>query len=115
MYAPIEDASQRLTVADVPLEASGRAGFVQPKLLKMKGNAKVPRHTHDGVELALVLDGGFHDDMGTFLRGDLAVGDASIRHTPIADPEGCLCLSLTLGSLKLTGPVGWLLHRMGKF
>lgn len=104
-----------LTIADVPLDVSGRADFVQPKLLRMKGNAKVPRHTHDGVELALVLDGGFHDDQGTFLRGDLAIGDASIRHTPVADPEGCLCLSLTLGSLKLTGPVGWFLHRLGKF
>jgi putative transcriptional regulator len=105
-----------LTIADVPISRpSGKPLAAQPRLLKMRGHSKVPRHTHDGIELALVLDGGFRDDLGTFLRGDLAVGDPSVRHTPVADEEGCLCLSLTLGSLKLTGAVGWLLHRLGKF
>lgn len=100
-----------LTIADVPLADT----LGQPKLLKMRGKAKVPNHTHDGLEFALVLDGGFHDDSGSFQPGDLVIGDASIRHTPVAEAEGCLCLSLTVGALKLTGAVGWLLHRLGKF
>lgn len=102
-----------LTTAEVPLGATDPLG--QPLLLKMGGRAKVPNHTHDGLEFALVLDGGFHDDSGSFRPGDLVIGDASVRHTPVAEAEGCLCLSLTVGALKLSGAVGWLLHRLGKF
>jgi len=102
-----------LTVADVPISAANPMG--RPMLLNMRGHAKVPRHTHDGVEFALVLDGGFHDNDGAYLPGDFVIGDASIKHTPVAEAEGCLCLSLTVGALKLTGAMGWLLHRLGRF
>jgi putative transcriptional regulator len=102
-----------LSTAEIPVGAADPLGH--PRLLKMSGHARVPRHTHDGLEFALVVEGGFHDDTGAFGPGDLVIGDASIQHTPVADPEGCLCLSLTVGSLKMTGPIGRLLQRLGKF
>lgn len=76
------------------------------RLLRMKPGAAAPRHTHDGLELAIVLQGGFSDSLGHFLRGDVAVGDGSVDHQPVADAEGCICLSVTLGRLRLTGTVG---------
>lgn len=90
---------------DIPLSRGERA-----RLIRMKGGVSAPRHSHDGLELALVLDGGFSDALGRFARGDVAVGDGSIDHKPVADPEGCVCLSVTLGRLRLTGAVGRFLN-----
>lgn len=95
---------------DIPLSHGERA-----RLIRMRGGAAVPRHSHDGLELALVLDGGFSDALGQFARGDVAVGDGSIDHRPLADPEGCLCLSVTLGRLRLTGAVGRFLNPFLRF
>ncbi|MGQ9364743.1 ChrR family anti-sigma-E factor [Azospirillum sp. ST 5-10] len=93
-----------IRVADIPL-ASGSA-----QLVRIAPGAAVPRHSHDGMELSMVLDGGFTDHYGHFLRGDVAVGDENVDHRPRADAEGCLCLSVTVGSLRLTGPFGRLLN-----
>jgi putative transcriptional regulator len=97
---------------DLPMTSKGGAGA---RLVRMRGGASVPRHSHDGVELALILEGGFTDKLGHFLRGDLAVGDETVDHHPVADAEGCLCLSVTMGSLRFTGPVGRLLNTFMRF
>lgn len=89
-----------LQMADIPL-GSGVA-----KLVRMRGGVAVPQHSHEGMELAVILAGGFSDSLGHFLRGDVAIGDDSVDHRPVADSEGCLCLSVTLGRLRLTGPLG---------
>ncbi|WP_448203622.1 ChrR family anti-sigma-E factor [Azospirillum sp. sgz302134] len=93
-----------------PTTGRGRA-----RLMRMKGGVGPPQHTHRGIELTLVLDGGFTDDLGQFLRGDLAVGDESVRHRPVADEEGCLCLAVTVGTLRFTGPFGRFLNPFVKF
>jgi len=80
------------------------------RLVRMKGGATVPQHSHDGLELSIVLQGGLSDVLGHFVRGDVAVGDGSVDHKPVADPEGCLCLSVTLGRLRLTGAMGRFLN-----
>lgn len=85
------------------------------RLIRMKGGVGVPRHTHGGIELTVVLEGGFSDEFGAFLPGDLAIGDPSLVHRPVSDPEGCLCLATTIGGLRLTGPVGRLFNRFIKF
>ncbi|WP_448190386.1 ChrR family anti-sigma-E factor [Azospirillum sp. sgz301742] len=91
--------------SDIRLSRGERA-----RLVRMKGGASVPQHSHDGLELAIVLHGGFSDSLGHFVRGDVAVGDGSIDHKPVADPEGCVCLSVTLGRLRLTGAIGRFLN-----
>lgn len=106
-----------MSCALVPVGGSGgKAGgksagpAAKARLMRMRGNLPMPRHTHAGVEITVVLDGGFHDELGEFARGDLSFGDASIDHQPVADPEGCLCLSVTVGPLRLTGAVGRFLN-----
>ena len=85
-------------------------GF-KTRLMKIEAGRAMPRHTHEGSELTLVLSGGFSDAAGHYLRGDVAVADASVDHQPVADPgEECLCLAVTDAPLKLTGPFGRLLN-----
>lgn len=86
-----------------------------PRLMRMSGRARVPTHTHDGVELVLVLEGGFFDHLGAYARGDFVVGDETIRHMPAAEAEGCLCLSMVIGDLRPVGPIGRVLRRLGRF
>nr|WP_295830445.1 ChrR family anti-sigma-E factor [uncultured Azospirillum sp.] len=85
------------------------------RLIRMKGGVGVPQHTHGGIELTVVLEGGFSDEFGAFLPGDLAIGDPSLVHRPVSDPEGCLCLATTIGGLRLTGPLGRWFNRFVKF
>jgi putative transcriptional regulator len=85
-------------------------GF-RTRIMRIKSGAAMPMHTHGGTELTLVLAGGFSDELGHFLRGDLAEADGSVEHKPVADPgEDCLCLAVTEGPLRLTGRFGRLLN-----
>ena len=80
-------------------------------LLRVRGGRAVPRHTHEGNELTLVLEGSFHDELGRYVRGDLAITDPTVKHQPVADEgEDCLCLAVTDARLRLTGPLGRLLN-----
>lgn len=73
----------------------------------VRAGRAMPSHTHDGTELTLVLQGGFSDDDGHFVRGDIAFANDEVDHKPIADAgEDCICFAVTEGSLRLTGPVG---------
>ncbi len=86
------------------------------RLLRIKAGGTVPRHTHAGNEMVMVLSGGFTDASGHYLRGDIGVSDALIDHTPVADADAdCICLSFTDAPLRFTGPFGWLINRFVKF
>lgn len=81
------------------------------RLLRLKGGAKVPRHTHDGLEMTIVLAGGFSDQSGHYLRGDMAVAGSDVTHAPVADAgEDCICFAVVDGSIKLSGPLGRLVN-----
>lgn len=85
-------------------------GF-RTRLMRIRSGSAMPTHTHDGSELTLVLAGGFSDESGHFVRGDVAESDPSINHQPVADPgEDCLCLAVTDAPIRLTGPFGRLLN-----
>lgn len=99
-----------MACVDIPTGDSARV-----RLMRLRGGVGPPHHTHDGLELTLVLDGGFADELGQFTRGDLAVGDDSVRHRPVADPEGCLCLAVVDGRLNLTGALGRFLNPFIRF
>jgi putative transcriptional regulator len=80
------------------------------RLLSIPGGRRMPRHTHDGEELTLVLQGSFADATGHYAKGDVATADASIDHQPRAGAgEMCLCLAVEDGALRLTGWAGRLL------
>jgi putative transcriptional regulator len=82
-------------------------------LLWIKAGRRIPAHTHEGTEITLVLQGGFSDQTGHYIRGDIAIADASVDHRPIADANAdCLCFAVTDGRLRMTGPVGRLVERV---
>jgi putative transcriptional regulator len=79
------------------------------RLIRLKGGKGIPRHTHRGHEITVVIEGSFRDVQGVHRRGDLVIADATVDHSPVAD-EDCLCLAVTDAPLKLTGPFGRLLN-----
>jgi putative transcriptional regulator len=71
------------------------------RLLYIPPGQAVPDHSHNGLELTLVLQGSFSDKTGRFGVGDLEVANEDLDHTPIAD-EGaaCICLAATDAPLR---------------
>lgn len=86
------------------------------KLLRIQPGASMPQHSHDGLELTLVLTGSFSDTTGRFARGDLAITDDSVDHRPVADlGDVCLCLTVVDAPLRLTGRLGRFLNPFVRF
>lgn len=79
--------------------SSGPDGSV--RLLFIPPGMAVPDHSHNGLELTLVLQGSFSDDAGRFGVGDVEVADQEVDHIPTAGPElPCICLAATDAPLK---------------
>jgi len=71
------------------------------RLLYIPAGQAVPDHSHNGLELTLVLQGSFSDETGRFCVGDVEIGDEDLEHTPIADAgEACICLAATDSPLR---------------
>ena len=76
-------------------------------MLRIAPGHGVPQHSHRGTELTLVLEGGFSDITGHYVRGDIQVADQELDHQPVADDHvACICLAVTSDHLRLTGPLG---------
>lgn len=79
----------------------------------VKAGRRLPQHTHEGDEVTLLLRGGFTDPLGHYRRGDIAIADAELDHTPVTDAdEDCICFAVTDAPLQLTGPVMRLLRKV---
>jgi putative transcriptional regulator len=79
----------------------------------VKAGRRLPQHTHEGDEVTLLLKGGFTDPLGHYRRGDIAIADADLDHTPVADADqDCICFAVTDAPLQLTGPVMRLLRKV---
>ncbi len=77
------------------------------RLLAIPPGRRMPRHTHEGEELTLVLWGSFSDASGAYARGDVATADARVDHQPHAGAgETCLCLAVEDAPLRFTGWMG---------
>ncbi|WP_170431014.1 ChrR family anti-sigma-E factor [Ruegeria arenilitoris] len=71
------------------------------RLLFIPAGAAVPDHSHNGIELTMVLQGAFSDEVDHFARGDVEIADEDLHHTPTADiSEDCICLAVTDAPLK---------------
>lgn len=92
------------------VELLPESGF-HSRLMRIKAGRALPRHTHEGTELTLVIAGGFSDEDGHYQRGDVAHADSKVNHKPVADPgEDCICLAVTDAPLRLTGRFSRLLN-----
>ena len=100
--------------AEVNLTPEGATA--QIKLMRISAGVTMPKHTHTGTEITLVLHGGFADAHGTFGPGDLEIANASIDHAPRADEESdCICLAVLEAPLKFTGVFSRLLNPFMSF
>lgn len=71
------------------------SSYNEARVMRMQAGAMQPPHTHNAMEIHVVLEGGFMDDQTAYSVGDLVIIDAKQSHAPIADKTaGCLCLSL---------------------
>jgi putative transcriptional regulator len=88
---------------------------VRAILYRIRPGKKMPQHTHDGAEVTLVIRGAFADSTGRYGRGDVAITDEEIDHTPVAEAgEECICFAVLDAPVKLTGPVGRWFNRFVK-
>jgi len=54
-----------------------------------------------------VITGAFNDPQGRYMRGDIAIADPSIDHSPEIERDAdCICFAVTDAPLRLTSPVG---------
>ncbi len=103
-------------LSEIRLPTLSRTKGGRTRLMRIKSGGAMPEHTHGGTEYVLVLKGGFSDQFGHYLPGDLSVSTADHTHTPIADDDGdCICLAVVDGTLKLTGVMGWVVNRFVRF
>jgi putative transcriptional regulator len=92
------------------------AGETPLRLLRIRAGGAIPRHSHEGRELTLVLRGAFTDDSGHFQRGDFSLMEGAQAHAPVADPDcDCICLALNDGRVRLTGLLGRFLGPLIRF
>lgn len=86
------------------------------QLVRIKAGAKIPRHTHQGVELVLVLAGSVRDGDKLYRRGDVAVCDSQTVHSPVSGVgEDCVCLVVTEAPLCFSGFLSRTINRLIKF
>lgn len=98
--------------AQLPLDES----VYRTRLIVLKAGKAVPKHTHDGQEITVVLKGAFNDGFGRYGRGDIAIADAHVDHQPMAEPDAdCLCLTVTDAPLRLTGTFSRFLNPFLRF
>ena len=77
------------------------------RLLRVAPGTALPRHSHRGTELTLVLAGAFAEETGRYGPGDLAEVGEAVSHRPMAEgPEDCVCLVATQGRLRFGALLG---------
>lgn len=78
----------------------------QARLLYIPAGQSVPDHGHRGLELTLVLQGSFADEVDHFGRGDIEIANEDLDHQPVAGMESdCICLAATDAPLRFNGMV----------
>ena len=78
-------------------------GETTARLLYIPAGFSVPSHGHGGLELTLVMSGGFYDGSQAFSRGDMQIVSHETPHQPVAmDDQPCVCLAITDAPLKFS-------------
>ena len=70
------------------------------RLLSIPPGTELPDHSHKGLEMTMVLQGAFSDEIDHFYRGDVEIADDNLTHKPKAETgELCICLAATQAPL----------------
>lgn len=89
------------------LMAAGNNGPRLSLLVAPRG-FQTPRHTHFGTEQMLVLDGLLEDDQSAYPTGRWVHFGEGSNHAPLVLNDECWCLIREEGTVRYTGPLGWL-------
>jgi putative transcriptional regulator len=101
----IEDLEWR-TISGVKQSVVAAGGFGEASVMRFRADKRTPAHGHHGLEVTLVLKGGFTDGYGQYRRGDICVADEGVEHQPIADPdEECVVFVVRAAPTKMVGTV----------
>ncbi len=85
------------------------------RMLEIPPGKAMPKHGHEGLEATMVFYGGYSDESGDYVTGDLSINSEDEVHSPVASKNtGCLCLVIYSGSLKFKGILGSILN-LSKF
>lgn len=75
----------------------------QTHILRVNPGTTIPLHSHEGLELVLILAGGMRDEARCYRRGDVSQADSSVTHEQATEAgEDCLCLLATDGAFALS-------------
>ena len=97
-------------VREVKIAEAGRG---EVSLIHVRAGRRLPQHTHEGSEITLVLKGAFVDPLGRYGRGDIAIADSSLEHSPeIEGDVDCICFAVTDAPLRLSSPVGRMIEKI---
>ncbi len=96
-------------VREAVIERKGRG---DAKVLWTKGGRRMPRHTHEGSEITLIVQGAFRDKTGLYRTGDIVIAESDLDHQPVTEAGvDCICFAVTDAPIHLTGPVGRIMER----
>ncbi len=86
-----------------PIKRRGTSG-ASSILLRIAPGAALLDHGHAGMEMSIVLEGGYTDAQSRFGVGDFSTNDTEVRHKPVADSdEYCVTLVGLGGPLQFGG------------
>ena len=88
----------------------------ETSLFFINAGGKIPRHTHGGDEITVVLKGSFSDQDGCYRVGDFILRTRGEKHKPVAaQDEDCLCISTLDAPIRMTNWFYKLLVPLFKF
>lgn len=88
-------------IATIPLMKEDDGTYA--RLMRISAGKSVPHHSHNGIELTVLISGSYHDEISEYGPGDFVEHGPAIRHQPIAgQSEDCICLGVTEGPLEFT-------------
>jgi putative transcriptional regulator len=106
MGRDLKDVRWRKIASGISYFPLHRAHGVVANLLRVSPGGDVGIHDHGGLEMTLVLAGGYQDATGRYAKGDLQVALPGLEHKPVADNDGdCINLTVTHARLRFRAPL----------
>lgn len=97
----------RRGTARVATLVDGAPGQPRLSLLVAPKGFQTPRHTHEGSETMLILDGVMEDGDKVFGTGAWLHFENGSTHAPVILNDECWCLIREVGGARIHGPFGW--------